>query len=67
MSRASTLLVRLHHPQLAATAAACAPLLELRWQLRGCTQQLKDRMGFTLAALSHLQRGLRQQHEVSAM
>ncbi|CAL5229844.1 g13253 [Coccomyxa viridis] len=67
VSRAATLLVRLHHAQLVATVAARAPLLELRRQLRRRTQQLKDRMGFNLAALSHLQRGLKQQHEVAAM
>ena len=67
VSRAATLLVRLHHAQLVATAAARVPLLELRLQLRGRTQQLKDRMGFNLAALSHLQRGLKLQHGISAM
>ena len=67
VSRAATLLVRLHHAQLVATVAARAPLLELRRQLRRRTQQLKDRMGFNLAALSHLQRSLKQQHEAAAM
>ena len=66
VSRAATLLVRLHHAQLVATPAARAPLLDLRRQLRRRTQQLKDRMGFNLAALSHLQRGLKQQHELAA-
>jgi len=67
VSRAATLLVRLHHAQLVATPAARAPLLELRRQLRRRTQQLKDRMGFNLAALSHLQRSLKQQHEVAVI
>ena len=67
VSRAATLLVRLHHAQLVATAAARAPLLELRGRLRARTQQLKDRMGFNLAALSHLQRGLKLQHGIPAM
>jgi U3 small nucleolar RNA-associated protein 12 len=66
VSRAATLLVRLHHAQLVATPAARALLLDLRRQLRRRTQQLKDRMGFNLAALSHLQRGLQQQHELAA-
>ena len=67
VSRAATLLVRLHHTQLVATPAARAPLLRLRKRLRGRTQQLKDRMGFNLAALAHLQRSLKQQHEAAAV
>lgn len=60
MSRTAALLVRLHHAQLVATPAARAPLIQLQQWLRTRTQSLKDVMGFNMAALSHLQRSLKE-------
>ena len=52
--RVSTLLVRLHHPQLVATPSARQTLIQLQMLLRNRVQGLKDTMGFNLAALQHL-------------
>lgn len=60
--RVSTLLVRLHNPQLIATPAARPTLVQLQTLLRGSVQGLKDTMGFNLAALQHLKRSVKDRH-----
>ena len=59
--RVATLLLRLHMQQVMRTPSA-RPLLiqqqQLLLHLR--VQELKDVMGFNLAAMAHLQRGLRE-------
>lgn len=58
--RVSTLLVRLHHPQLVATPSARPALVQLQLLLRQRVQGLKDTMGFNLAALQHLKRSVKE-------
>lgn len=58
--RVSTLLVRLHHPQLVATPSARPTLIQLQTLLRQRVQGLKDTMGFNLAALQHLKRSMKE-------
>lgn len=58
--RVSTLLVRLHHPQLVATPSARPTLIQLQTLLRQRVQGLKDTMGFNLAALQHLKRSVKE-------
>ena len=58
--RVSTLLVRLHHPQLVATPSARPALIQLQTLLRTRVQGLKDTMGFNLAALQHLKRSVKE-------
>lgn len=60
VARVSSLLVRLHHAQLVATAGARPALLAVQRSLRPAVQRLKDTMGFNVAALQHLQRLSRQ-------
>jgi hypothetical protein len=61
LCRVATLLLRLHMQQVMRTPSA-RPLLiqqqQLLLHLR--VQELKDVMGFNLAAMAHLQRGLRE-------
>ena len=57
--RTSTLLVRLHHPQLVATPSARPTLIQLQTLLRQRVQGLKATMGFNLAALQHLKRSVK--------
>ncbi len=56
----ATLLLRLHMQQLMGTPAARPLLLDLQQLLHARVQELKDVMGFNLAAMNHLQRGLRE-------
>ena len=65
--RVSTLLVRLHNPQLIATPAARPTLVQLQTLLTGSVQGLKDTMGFNLAALHHLKRSMKERHATTAM
>ena len=58
--RVSTLLVRLHHPQLVATPSARPTLIQLQTLLRQRVQGLKDTMGFNLAALQYLKRSVKE-------
>ena len=58
--RVSTLLVRLHHPQLVGTPSARPTLIQLQTLLRQRVQGLKDTMGFNLAALQHLKRSVKE-------
>ncbi|KAL3161937.1 hypothetical protein ABBQ38_009019 [Trebouxia sp. C0009 RCD-2024] len=58
--RVSTLLVRLHHPQLVATPSARPTLIQLQTLLRQRVQGLKDTMGFNVAALQHLKRSVKE-------
>ena len=54
--RAAALLLRLHHAQLVATPSARGTLVALQKRLRAAAQQLKDTLGFNVAALKHLRR-----------
>lgn len=65
--RVSTLLVRLHNPQLIATPAARPTLIQLQKVLRRSVQGLKDTMGFNLAALQHLKRCAKERQAGAAM
>ncbi|KAL4458578.1 hypothetical protein ABPG75_013443 [Micractinium tetrahymenae] len=60
LCRVATLLLRLHMQQLMGTPAARPLLLDLQQLLHARVQELKDVMGFNLAAMNHLQRGLRE-------
>lgn len=60
----ATLLLRLHMQQLMGTPSARPLLIELQALLHQRVQELKDMMGFNLAALSHLQRQLRERSGV---
>lgn len=60
LCRVATLLLRLHMQQLMGTPAARPLLLDLQQLLHARVQGLKDVMGFNLAAMNHLQRGLRE-------
>ncbi|KAK9805414.1 hypothetical protein WJX73_002742 [Symbiochloris irregularis] len=64
--RVAVLLVRLHHGRLAATPSCRSLLLQVQGALRGSAQQLKSTMGFNLAALSFLQRRLREERGAAA-
>lgn len=58
--RVATLLTRLHHAQLTATPSARHTLLELHKQMRHALQGIKDVLGFNIAALSFLQRTVKE-------
>ena len=60
LCRVSTLLLRLHMQQLMGTPSVRPLLIELQELLRQRVQELKDLMGYNLAAISHLQRSLRE-------
>lgn len=60
LCRVATLLLRLHMQQLMGTPSARPTLIELQALLHQRVQELKDLMGFNLAALNHLQRELRE-------
>ncbi|KAG1662756.1 hypothetical protein FOA52_006781 [Chlamydomonas sp. UWO 241] len=64
-TRVAVLLLRLHHTQLVATAAARPVMVKLRRSLRPSVQGLKDTAGFNLAALRHLQRQARERSGVA--
>jgi U3 small nucleolar RNA-associated protein 12 len=63
----ATLLLRLHQRQLAGTGGARGVMLRLRSQLRPRLQELKDVMGFNLAATGALKRVLAEQRGAAAM
>mmetsp|Transcript_20504 Transcript_20504/g.32691 ORF Transcript_20504/g.32691 Transcript_20504/m.32691 type:complete len:960 (-) Transcript_20504:107-2986(-) len=54
--QAALITAYVHHNQLAATASARPLLLRLRNQMRELLQAEKDRIGISMAGLSHLQR-----------
>lgn len=60
LCRVATLLLRLHMQQLMGTPSARPLLIELQQLLHQRVQELKDVMGYNLAAMAHLQRGLRE-------
>lgn len=60
LCRVATLLLRLHMQQLMGTPGARPLLLDLQQLLHQRVQELKDVMGFNLAAMAHLQRSLRE-------
>ena len=60
LCRVATLLLRLHMQQLMGTPSARPLLIQLQQLLHQRVQELKDVMGFNLAAMAHLQRGLRE-------
>lgn len=59
LCRIATLLLRLHMQQLMSTPAAKPALVKLQHILRTRVQDLKDVMGYNLAALNYLQAGLK--------
>eukprot|EP00891_Asterochloris_glomerata_P007696 jgi/Astpho2/7696/e_gw1.00115.7.1_t len=59
--RVCTLLMRLHHQQLMATPQARPLMIKLQKRLREGIQDVKDVMGFNLAALQHLRRAAQEQ------
>ncbi|KAG2501235.1 hypothetical protein HYH03_001042 [Edaphochlamys debaryana] len=63
--RLAVLLVRLHHSQLTATAAARPVMLALQRKLRAAAQGLKDVVGFNMAALQHLSRRVKEREGVA--
>lgn len=60
LCRVSTLLLRLHMQQLMGTPSVRPLLIELQALLRQRVQELKDLMGYNLAAITHLQRSVRE-------
>jgi U3 small nucleolar RNA-associated protein 12 len=57
-SRAALLLVRLHHAQISASPALLPVVLGLKEAMQGAVGAAKDRVGFNVAGLRHMDRAL---------
>jgi len=58
--QAALITAYVHHSELAATTEARTLLLRLKKQMRSLLQAEKDRIGFSMAGISHLQRTLKR-------
>lgn len=66
VARVSTLLVRLHLPQLSTSTSARETLIHLQGLLRSVLKDMKDTMGFNLAGTRHVQSLLKRRKGISA-
>lgn len=67
VARVSTLLVRLHLPQLSTSASARETLIHLQGLLRTVLKDVKDTIGFNLAGTRHVQSLLKRKNGTSAV